>query len=65
MDSKTALCQLAEIKLDRDLPSYVAALRVAGWGWRRISTEIHSKSGIRISHEALRQWFRDDLDDAA
>lgn len=57
MDSKTALCQLAEIKLKQDLPSYVRGLRRAGWSWRKISADIYAQSGVRISHESLRTWF--------
>jgi transposase len=48
-----------EAKLRRPLPVFVAGLRAAGWSWREISEEIDRRTGVVVSHESLRQWFRD------
>lgn len=44
-------------KLGRDLGTYVGGLRVAGWSWRDIAEDLHTKTQIKVSHEALRIWF--------
>jgi hypothetical protein len=54
---RSILCQLAEAKLGHDLGAFVDGLRTAEWGWRRISKEIEARTGLKISHEALRQWY--------
>ena len=55
VDLKAALTA----KLGRDLSTYVGGLRSAGWSWREISGDITERTGIEVSHEALRGWFRE------
>lgn len=43
-------------KLGRDLDIYVGGLRAAGRSWRDISVDIFDRTGIAVSHEALRLW---------
>lgn len=54
---RTALSELAESKLGRDLGIYVRVRQAEGLGWRRIADDLHRDSGVVISHEALRSWF--------
>lgn len=51
-------------KLGRDLGTYVGGLRSAGWSWREIAQDLTERTGIQVSHEALRGWFRDELAEA-
>lgn len=45
-----------------DLDRTVLTLRARGWSWRRIANDVVATTGglVRVSHEALRQWFGDD-----
>lgn len=57
---QTPLAQLAEAKLGRSLQQFVRLRLAEGIGWRRIADELHTASGVRVSHEALRSWFAAD-----
>jgi intein-encoded DNA endonuclease-like protein len=60
VDLKAALTD----KLGRDLGTYVGGLRSAGWSWREIAQDLKQRTGIYVSHEALRGWYRDELEEA-
>lgn len=44
-------------KLGRDLGTYVTGLRTAGFSWREIADNLHERTGITVSYEALRGWY--------
>lgn len=54
-----------EDRIGRDLALYVSGLRRDGRSWRDISYDIKQRTDIDVSHEALRNWFRDELAEAA
>lgn len=54
---QTSTQQLLQIKLGRDLATYVKVRQAEGLGWRRIADDLHAETGIRVSHESLRSWF--------
>jgi len=54
---QTPLAQLAEHKLGQSLSKWVAAHLKDGKGWRRISQELHTETGVLISYESLRTWY--------
>jgi hypothetical protein len=54
---QTPLARLAEAKLGRPLDQFVRVRLAEGIGWRRIADELHTASGVRVSHEALRTWY--------
>lgn len=57
----TAMRELLEHRLPagRSLASYVATRRKQGVGWRRIADQLHSDTGVAVSHATLRRWFPD------
>lgn len=55
----TVTQQLVEIRLGRDLATYVNGLRAAGLSWREIAEDVHQRTGVQVSYEALRSWYRD------
>ena len=48
--------QLVEVRLGGDLPGYLERSRAAGKSWRAISAEVRERTGLPISHEAVRNW---------
>lgn len=54
-----------QAKLGHDLHTYVGGLRSAGRSWREISQDISQRTGIDVSHEALRLWFRENREKAS
>ena len=57
MPQPTPKQQLLQIRLGRDLSTYIAEARAAGREWRVIADDLTAVTGIKISHESLRQWF--------
>lgn len=55
----TAMRELLEHRLPagQSLPSYVATKRKQGLGWRRLADQLHSDTGVAVSHATLRRWF--------
>lgn len=58
---QTPLARLVELRLGRSLETFVRLRLSEGIGWRRISDELYAASGVRVSHEALRSWFSEDV----
>lgn len=56
---QTPLQKLVELHLGRDLQAYITAGRAQGKDWRTLAEEISTKTGLSVSHESLRQWFRE------
>lgn len=45
---------------DPDAPDLAAAVRAeleAGGSWRTVADFVSEATGLRVSHEALRQWY--------
>jgi hypothetical protein len=61
MQQQTAMRQLVEHKLGRDLATYVRVRQAEGLGWRRIAADLTRDTGQPISHETLRSWFAGDV----
>ena len=57
--TRTATYQLIETKLDCPLAVYVSDRRDAGFSWRDIAHNIHTATGVSVTGEAIRRWFRD------
>lgn len=55
---------LVEHLYDGDLPAEVARLIADGKSWRDIAAEVSEKTGQRVSHESLRQWYGADASPA-
>jgi hypothetical protein len=47
-----------EGKLGEPLAAYVTERRKAGASWRDLAAEIHNRTEIRVSYEALRVWHQ-------
>jgi hypothetical protein len=47
-----------EGKLGESLAAFVADQRRAGVSWRGIAAEIHERTRINVSYEALRVWHQ-------
>ena len=56
---------LAELLLERPLAEYVAEKRNARprWPWRLIAEQLEydTEGKVIVSHEALRQWYPDEV----
>ncbi len=48
---------LIELRLGGDLTGFIRRNRAEGKGWRPIAVEISDRTGISVSHEAVRQWY--------
>lgn len=57
----TAMRELLEHRLPpgQSLAGYIAVNRKRGIGWRRIADQLHSDTGVAVSHATLRRWFPD------
>lgn len=40
-----------------DLAGDIAALVADGKGWREIAQHVTTETGVKVSHESLRQWY--------
>lgn len=56
MPNETALYQLIQIRLGRDLGDYIATARTEGRSLRRIAADLHAVTGHSVTYEAIRQW---------
>lgn len=45
-----------EAKLGEPLGEFIRAGRTDGLSWRRLAAEVAERTGIEVSHEALRIW---------
>lgn len=59
MRQTTALYELLQAKLGRDLRAHVVAARLEGKDWRTIAEDLTSATSVSISWETLRVWFTD------
>ena len=48
---------LVEHIYDGDLAADIKAMAAAKKGWRAIAAEVSAKTGCKVSHESLRQWY--------
>jgi hypothetical protein len=55
--SRNILKNLLDIKTG-DLDTHVTAARNNGQSWRTIATNLTQTTGINVSHETLRSWYR-------
>lgn len=60
----TRLHRLIDRSLGRPLADLVAERRAEQAGWRSIATEVEDKTGVEVSHEALRDWFTEPAETA-
>ena len=58
--STTATRRLLDILLDGKLDSFVLDRRAHGQSWRIIARDIHAKTEVDITPEALRSWYVQD-----
>lgn len=58
MTRRTPTQVLIETRLGQPLDLLVHRMLTDGAGWRRIADEVRHRTGIPISHETLRGWFR-------
>lgn len=62
----SATRSLIEMKLtDQTLSQLVREGRRRGVSWRDITKGLNKETGITISHETLRLWFKEDARKAA
>lgn len=47
---------LVEIRLGGSVLVYLTELRLEGLSWREVADELYDRTGVAVSHEALRQW---------
>lgn len=57
--------QLASIRLGRPVMDWIAEQRQAGVGWDKLAQNLEALTGILISREAPRRWWKDAQKDAA
>lgn len=60
MARTAALRRLADLALHGQLDTYVRTRYEAGRSWRLISIDLIRDTDIDVSHETLRQWYRDE-----
>jgi len=55
--------KLAELVLNQPLSKWVATRRSEGLSWRSVAEQLATDTGgkVDVSHEALRQWYGEDL----
>ncbi len=59
---QTPLSQLIELKLGVDLRRHLLDARAEGKDWRSIAADLTTTTGVSVSHEAVRNWLADELD---
>lgn len=47
---------LIEIRLGGSVAAYLLGLRLEGLSWREVADRLYDRTGVTVSHEALRQW---------
>ena len=52
---------MLEDSLGRDLPGHVVQARNAGRSWRTIAADLRARTGLKVNHETVRNWFSDEL----
>ncbi len=50
--------ELIQVRLGRDLTQYVRERRPDA-GWRTIAADLRTITGVEVSYETLRAWFKD------
>lgn len=55
----STLRQALDRLLDGGLDGFVTARRAEGVSWRRISVELFEETGVDVTHESLRAWYRE------
>lgn len=51
---------LLEHRYDGHLPTDIAAMTQNGTPWREIAQIVSKRTGLTVSHESLRNWYRDE-----
>jgi hypothetical protein len=49
---------LLEMKYGGDLAGDIAEALAAGRSWRDIRHAVEARTGVQVTHESLRQWYR-------
>lgn len=57
--SSSALYRLVELALKEPLADYLLARREEGQGFAQIAFTLYGKTGVSMTHEAVRRWVRD------
>ncbi len=57
---RSHLYQLVEEKLHAPVDQFIAERRQAGTPYHKIAHEIIDKTGVEVTHEAIRRWYRAD-----
>jgi hypothetical protein len=57
MRQTSALYELLQAKLGRDLRAHVVAARLEGVDWRTIAGDLKAQTDVTVSWETLRVWF--------
>jgi intein-encoded DNA endonuclease-like protein len=50
---------LMEHKYDGDLAADIKAMAAGGVSWREMAERVSARCGYEVSHESLRQWYRE------
>lgn len=49
--------QLVEVRLGRDLTTYLVQAQAEGLSLRRIASDLTTLTGVVVSHEGVRSWM--------
>jgi hypothetical protein len=58
MSTSHAAALIAE-RLGSDLATYVAGKRSDGASWHRIALDLYETTGVLVTDETVRRWFRE------
>ena len=50
---------LIELRYDGDLAADIKTMAAAGTSWREMAERVCARCGSPVSHESLRQWYRE------
>lgn len=57
---QTSTATLIADRLGDDLPPWVHSRRADGKSWHRIAIELYELTGVLVTGETVRLWFRQD-----
>lgn len=49
---------LVELRLGGDLAGYLQRARDDGQSWRKIAADVSRRTGMKVSHESMREWHK-------